>query len=78
MFGIQGGFGPVGDLMFIHNTKKEDVIDYAIQAFAMYTDIERCLDYGYEMADVFPDNFTEDENEEIYDCVKEKYDETFN
>ena len=77
MFGMDG-FGCVGDLMFLHDTQKENVIKYAIDAIGLNYDLERCLDYGYEMANVFPDNFTDDENEEIYDCVKEKYDETFN
>lgn len=77
MFGINGGFGPIGDMMFIHNTKKTEVIEYAIDAIDLDYDLERCLDYGYEMANVFPENFTDDENDEIYNKVKEKYDDTF-
>ena len=75
MFGMNG-FGQPGDMMFIHNTLKENTINYAIEAIGMCGyDLERCLDYGYEMANTFPEDFTDDENNEIYDTVKERYDD---
>ena len=91
MFGMNG-FGNPGDLMFLQSTveKEEDnetndfeameqVIENATEAFAQDwgRDLERCLDYGYEMADVFPDDFDDETNDKIYEIVKERYDDYF-
>lgn len=91
MFGMNG-FGGVGDLMFLQSTvekdevekhdftsKEELIIKYAIEAFGSVggDNLEKCIDYGYEMADAFPDDFDDETNDAIYDEIKECYDNHF-
>lgn len=91
MFGMNG-FGNPGDLMFLQSiveneeedtssylTSLEEVVQYATEAFAQKwgKDLERCIDYGYETAGVWPEDFTDEENERIEDLIKERYDDYF-